>query len=654
MTVRKKLLLLIIPALLGLILFSYIVISNSYQSSQDAFLVEKLVQLSGIKSRLVHELQKERGLTAGFVGSKSASFGDALRQQRDSTDAKYAEFQSYIESDTSTKQFKDIWDALQSIDKHLQQLSAIRLRVDKLQITLKEALAYYTKNNNDILNVNGLIIHHSQEPKVTVGLSAFYEFLQGKERAGIERAVLNVAFANKNFPDGMLAKFIALVSQQDAFFNNFKAYASEEQVSFYQEAMNHSSVRNVEKFRQKALKGDLNQNAQEWFNEATQRINILKSVDTFIAESILQHSRYIQHEKGQLFWMSLIVSVVIISLVILVGLILLKGLEKQVKSLVQTIEKASQQDLTVRAEKVAEDELGTIAESLNDMMSHFSDAVHTIFQSSEQLAAAAEQTSTTVSINAETLEYQQAEVMQVATAIEEMSASIQEVSGNVSRTSDAANAADKLASESNYLVIESVNAIEGVSSKIKEVSNTISQLHESSNSISTVIEVIKSIAEQTNLLALNAAIEAARAGEQGRGFAVVADEVRSLAQRTQESTQEIEDIVTSFQNDSTTAFNQMNSSREQADTSVQLASKVQVALNEIVISISEIKDMSIQISAAAEEQVAVSQEISNNSLSIGDSAQSAAAGGQQISSAAQEQAELATSLQTLASKFKVY
>ena len=363
--------------------------------------------------------------------------------------------------------------------------------------------------------------------------------------------------------------------------------------------------------------------------------------------------RFFANLSSNSFWVSLIVAISIITLVVLVGFILLKGLEKQVQSLVQTIEYASKQDLTVRAEKVAEDELGTIAESLNYMMSQFSGAVQTIFQSSEQLATAAEQTSTTVSVNAETLEHQQGEVMQVATAIEEMSASIQEVSENISRTSDAANAADKLASESNDLVFESVSAIEGVSSKIEEVANTISQLHENSSSISRVIEVIKSIAEQTNLLALNAAIEAARAGEQGRGFAVVADEVRSLAQRTQESTQEIEEMVTLFQNDSTTAFSQMNSSREQADTSVQLAGKVQAALNEIVASISEIRDMSIQIAAAAEEQVAVSQEISNKSQSIGDSAQSAAAGGQQISSAAHEQAQLATNLQTLASKFKV-
>jgi len=653
LSVRQKLLLLIIPALLGLLVFSYEIISISYQSHRNAVTIETLVELSGIKSRLVHELQKERGLTAGFVGSKGASFGDALKQQRKNTDAKYDEFQAYMEADRDARKIEEIWVALEGINSRMQPLANIRQRVDNLQIPLKEALRYYTQNNNAILDVNGLIIHQSQEPELTVGLSAFYEFLQGKERAGIERAVLSVTFSNQAFGEGMFAKFISLVSQQESYLHTFETYASAEQISFYDQEMNHTSVRNVEQFREKALQGELNQNAQEWFGEASERINLLKSVDDFIANSILEMSHHIQQEKSQFFWLALIFTVSIVVLVVIVGFILQRGMEGQIGSLVQAIEKASRKDLTARAEQLSGDELGSVAGSLNHMMGQFGDAVQMIRQSSEQLAAAAEETSTTVSANAETLELQQDEVMQVAAAVEEMSSSIEEVSQNVCRTSDAANAADKLAGESNDLVADSVKAIEGVSSNIEEVAATISQLHESSSNISNVIDVIKSIAEQTNLLALNAAIEAARAGEQGRGFAVVADEVRSLAQRTQESTQEIEDMVASFQNDSTMAFSQMKTSREQADTSVQLAGKVQAALGDIVASISDIRDMSIQIAAAAEQQVAVSQEISNKSQSIGDSAQSAAAGGQQISGAAQEQAGLAVSLQTLASKFKV-
>jgi len=653
LSVRQKLLLLMVPALLGLMIFSYNMISNSYKESHDAQNVEKLVQLSGLESRLVHELQKERGLSAGFLGSKGTSFADELRLQRSQTDSKLADLKSLIKNDASIRQFEDIWAALESVDSHLQKLNDIRQRVDHQQISLKDVLSYYTQNNHRILSINGIIIHRSKDPETTTGLSAFYEFLQGKERAGIERAVLSAAFSAQAFSGGMFAKFTGLVAQQNSFFATFEVYASEKQRSFYLDAMAHPSVKSVEGFREKALNGELNQNAKEWFAQATQRIEKLKSIDAFIAKTILEHARDIQQQRSKVFWVSLISAIGIITLVVFVGLFLLRGIEKQVQSLVHAIEKASQQNLSGRATKETNDELGTIAESLNNMMDHFSCAVHEITQSSEQLATAAEETSTTVAINAETLEHQQDEVMMVATATEEMSASIQEVSQNVIRTSDAANAADQLAGESNNLVIESVSAIEGVSSTLKEAAETIEKLHESSSSISSVIDVIKSIAEQTNLLALNAAIEAARAGEQGRGFAVVADEVRSLAQRTQESTLEIEEMVSLFQNDSKAAFSQMNSSREQADDSVQLASKVQAALSNIVASISEIKDMSIQISAAAEEQVAVSQEISSKSQSIGDSAQSAAAGGQEISSASHEQAILAANLQVLASKFKI-
>jgi len=272
LSVKQKLLLLIIPAVLGLIFFAYQVIFSSYQSSQGATLVKDLVYLSGLKSSLVHELQKERGATAGYLGSKAENFGNTLKTQRVDTDNKLKDLSAYLNLKKDSQDAPEILNAVAKVELHLANLNTIRERVVALNINSKEAIGYYTNTNTALLAINGLIIQESREPEITVLLSSFYEFLQGKERAGIERAVLSNVFSKQAFSEDMFAKFISLVAQQDSFFNTFMVYAKPAQVKLFKDTMNNPAVRAVEKYRQYAKEGILQQNAEEWFEEATKRI----------------------------------------------------------------------------------------------------------------------------------------------------------------------------------------------------------------------------------------------------------------------------------------------------------------------------------------------------------------------------------------------
>jgi aerotaxis receptor len=246
---------------------------------------------------------------------------------------------------------------------------------------------------------------------------------------------------------------------------------------------------------------------------------------------------------------------------------------------------------------------------------------------------------------------QQSETDQVATAITEMAASVQEVARNAQNTADAADKADAEARAGRQVVADTGTAIGRLAAEVEKASGVIQQLETRSSEITSVLDVIRGIAEQTNLLALNAAIEAARAGEQGRGFAVVADEVRTLASRTQQSTQEIQSMIEKLQDGARSAVKVMTLSREQADSSVEQARHAAASLENITRSVSVITDMSAQIATAVEEQSAVGEEINRNVVSIRHISDANADTGAQSEQAAQNVAQLALSLQQLATQF---
>ena len=310
-------------------------------------------------------------------------------------------------------------------------------------------------------------------------------------------------------------------------------------------------------------------------------------------------------------------------------------------------------DLSHNIQATREDEVGQLQRSIGQMTVNLRGLIGGIGDSARQIASAAEQLSAVTEQTRAGVDGQKQETEQVATAMNEMLATSQEVARHAEQASLAATEADRQASQGDQVVAEAIVHIEHLAQEMTRSSQAMQGLQQESRKIGSVLEVIKSVSEQTNLLALNAAIEAARAGEAGRGFAVVADEVRSLAQRTQQSAEEIEELISGLHRGTQQVADIMDNSRSLTDNSVQLTRRAGEALAGITRTVSVIQEMNPQIAAAAEEQTAVAEEINRSVLKVKDVSEQTSAASQETAAASVELARLGTDLQVWVGKFKV-
>lgn len=351
---------------------------------------------------------------------------------------------------------------------------------------------------------------------------------------------------------------------------------------------------------------------------------------------------------------SLGVSLLILLLAIGVSILVTRGINNPVLQLRSIMARATEErNLTLRTNMRSKDEFGEMGQAFDSMMMSFNDLVHEIMAATSQVAGAASELSATTVQTNQGMQQQRQETSQVAAAMSEMNATVHDVASNIAEAAAASHEGSEAAQKGQCVVDQAAQAVNVLAKRLEESAGLTEALETESANVTAILEVINSIAEQTNLLALNAAIEAARAGEQGRGFAVVADEVRTLAQRTSDSTAEIDGVVKRLQKGAKSAAQAMHDSSLDAREAVVQASEAGNALRSIGDAISRIDSMTVQIASASEQQSCVAEDISHNVDQIRQVTDESTAGAEQLAASSEELAHLAEHLKLVAGRFTV-
>ncbi|TLP63611.1 methyl-accepting chemotaxis protein [Pseudomonas mosselii] len=380
-----------------------------------------------------------------------------------------------------------------------------------------------------------------------------------------------------------------------------------------------------------------------------QGANIVKTSDALYAIQIERRDI----ESAQARNMQIIATLLALLVGVLAAVLITRQITRPLRETLDAVERIAGGDLTHTLRVTRRDELGVLQQGISRMGTTLRELITGIRDGVTQIASAAEELSAVTEQTSAGANSQKVETDQVATAMHEMAATVQEVARNAEQAATAATHADGEARSGDKVVGEAISQIERLANEVNRSTDAMNLLQQESQKIGSVMDVIKSVAEQTNLLALNAAIEAARAGEAGRGFAVVADEVRGLAQRTQQSTEEIEGLIASLQQGTQQVADVMSGSRSLTDSSVELARKAGSSLENITRTVSNIQSMNQQIAAAAEQQSAVAEEISRSILNVRDVSEQTAAASDETAASSVELARLGGHLQNLVSQFRV-
>ena len=742
--IKNKLFLMLLLPIACLLYFSLNGIWEKNRVAGDMKNLQELSSLAVKISTLVHETQKERGMTALFMGSKGGEAVSKLSEQKSETDKKIADLQGFLKGFNNEKfgvEFKS------SLDNSLRNLDNIKSRRDSastLKVSLSEIVDYYTNMNASFLDVIAYISRLSKNAELSTMTSAYVNFLNEKERAGIERAVLSNTFASDRFGPEMFNKFTSIIAEQNTYTSMFLSLATPEQRDFYKNKMQGQFVEETAKMRkiafEKADKGGFKIDASHWFNMQTGKINLLKEVEDRLSNDLNKKAELLKDEAQSALTLFIAVTVFAVIASLFLGYIVVRAITKPLSNMAETSQRIATGDLNVNVEVKSKDEVGLLSNAFNEMtlyLKNMARAASAISQGdvntditarserdelgiafrdmtvylkgmadtaekiadgdlrgdvtprsekdvlgrtfkkmvaglreiitdirtgADQMSSASTQIASTSEQAARNNEAAATAVEETTSTMHEMSANIQNVAKNtqgqassVSQTSSSieqmvtsiqriANTAQQLVELSQKTrkavdlglesVDKSVKGTDEISKAITRSADTIAALGSRAEDIGKIVDVIDDIAEQTNLLALNAAIEAARAGEQGMGFAVVAEEVRKLAERSAKSTKEIAELITGIQKEAQDAVKLMEKSTQIVEKGVEMSRQVGDSLKTIEGTVVEADRYSKEIGAATQEQSSGSTQIAKASENLREVTH-------EISSSTEEQASAA-------------
>ena len=614
MTIRNKLIFLSITVLAVIIAYASKISYDSWNSYQNANEAHSIIKLSVKMSAVLHELQKERGASAGFIGSSGKKFSEILPTQQHDTDVKIKELKDFCNSCTGP------YSKLVKKKIDFNPVQSMRQNVNTLNTSAKEAVEFYTSLNKQIIDIISDFSTKPTDGEIRTDFNSFIVFISAKERAGLERAVLSGVFAKDTFSKDAYAKFVSLASQQKTLLNLFMHTANTSTKEIYEKTRSHPSFSEVSRMRAIAMSKNENFGIDPtlWFKTITQKINQLKSFEDTISSHIVNLADSKSSSAFNMLIFTLIISIIILLVIIYIASNITQSISSSIDKFTVLINRVNEGKLSsIEIKGMNGDEMGELAKLLQSLVGTFSILIERINTSVEKAAKG----DFTYNLNDEGLQgdFSKA-ISMVKSGIDAMQDShkkqqlinfssnirsignvgagltlIQdEISIVINELISVHQSTQKTSSQSNESKNEAEHILHKLQILVEHIGDSnisIGLLNETTNEITSVVDLIKDIADQTNLLALNAAIEAARAGEHGRGFAVVADEVRKLAERTQKATSEITISINSIKQESSAILDKaetMNVLAEESSTAVENFNITMGELNSDAMEMAEI------------------------------------------------------------------
>lgn len=627
-------------------------VNESLSKIREANAVERYVSLGDVVLALVHETQKERGMTAGFLGSQGRQFATELQSQQQRVDDAVMRMNVVLEEANLDKRTRDDIDELRN---KLSKISSVRSQVKGFSINLSDALSYYTSINLIGLGSITDISSVSTQKSVSFELAAVYFFSMAKENAGIERAVLSNIFAKNEINLALRTRFNALVNAQTRALDSALLFAEGKIKQQFDDALNDSSFKSVQRYRDIIDNQDsqFGVDANTWFSAATKRIDVLRATEEQALQVVIEEARGIADEaKASMMLQALLL--LLVSLVTFGVWTTMRLQKRQSQIMQEVIQNVIQhKELRKQVEIVSDDQLGIIGNYVNQLLKQLTADLAGFQDASSKIANATHETAFAIVDSQKNLKDQQTGIDSISSATLQMTHNIHSVTEAMQQNFEVLGGVVRECEAGEVRVKDTAGVVHSLSDKMSGAAQSINSLNSEVEKITNVVDIIRGIAEQTNLLALNAAIEAARAGEQGRGFAVVADEVRSLANRTQGCTQQISQMVVGLQAMASDSSNTMMSCKTDAIRAVEAINEVQAILQNMVEKAVTVESSSREVTENAHMQNSALQEIVERISSIHEKAIANVVGAEQIAGSASDIAESAMSMDELIEQYRV-
>ena len=574
----------------------------------------------------VHQVQRERGMTAGFLGSQGKVFGDRLRQQRSDMDAAAKAFFQQRDQLDATLLTSTISSQLAAVEQQWQQNQSLRDQVDLLSVATPEALGHYTGLNSLLMVLVGELAHLTGEGAITRQLAAYYNLLEAKDLAGIERALLSNVFAADAMPEATLQRLLSLIGEERAFLETFRVLSGAANREALETALSGPEVERVLERRALAIQqtAGYGVNPEEWFDWQTVKIGRLKALEDSVSATIVSATDELKRQAQRDLWWYLAIAVVAAVIAIGMAILIVRTMTRPLqRALVSIAERGD--DLTQRLPVPGSDELSRLYQAVNDASAQTEQLIAEMKRNAQSVALASNEIAQGNQDLAQRTEEQSASLVQTASSMEQMTATVRQNADNAHQaqrmTGDVANQAQ----EATEVAMQARQAMQ--------------HIHQANEQVTTIVTAIDNIAFQTNLLALNASVEAARAGEHGRGFAVVADEVRKLASRSAEEASQIRHLV--------------NNNVARINEGEALVATTSDTLEKIAARVQQVAALVDEIATASHEQSAGVEQISHAMAQLEDVTQQNASLVEQVATASRSLDDQAEEMTTLVSRFRV-